>query len=329
MKKFNIYLTVFIAIIFLSQFYGCDKKNDITGPSSLTDDDYLKNIVSTGYDNDLQNEDNLLAQDFNDLNDGGAVWDDDNNPGNSPLDSLKRWGRKIISVNLNLNITPSGDTLRNVVIARTINGVFIIIGWKNGQIDSVTKPYTEVLKRNATFKRIAYTSHPMYNWRLYKISMLDGETTQPQTGSSKIQILKIEFYQNNNLLYTFNGPDFSNQNIFLTKRFGGNGIPVLDRNVPLYVKVYTKSFEQKADIVAWHWARNTFGFHRVPFTLLSQTGGSGYYERVYGKYVAAYGMHLLGVFNGYISASTYESLWDDEVNKFASSIAGIPYRVTH
>jgi len=53
-------------------------------------------------------------------------------------------------------------------------------------------------------------------------------------------------------------------------RFGGSGIPSFNKGEQLTVKVYTTSQMADTDYVAFHWARNTFGFHRVPFVLESQ-----------------------------------------------------------
>jgi hypothetical protein len=86
------------------------------------------------------------------------------------------------------------------------------------------------------------------------------------------------------------------------------------------------SQDSPLDYVAWHWERNTFGFHRIPFTLESQTG-NGPYNRVYSRTINVYNLHKLGAFNGYLSASTRESLFDTDPSKFASSELGFPYLV--
>ncbi|MCX6164946.1 MAG: hypothetical protein NTU73_08845, partial [Ignavibacteriae bacterium] len=273
-------------------------------------------------DNNLNNEDNLMMQEIQDLDNGGAVKDDDNGP-MSPIDSLKRWGRKIVNVSINIQKTKD-DTLKYVTVTRTITGNYIIIGYENGQLDSVTKPYTEVFYRNIIFKRVARTPSPRLNWRVYKVSNLDGGTTTPQVGSSQVQITKVEIYKNGspNPTYNITGPDFQN-NYYTTMLFGGTGIPSLNRGDQILVKVYTVSQQTPVDYVAYHWARNTFGFHRIPFTLESQNGK----DRVYSKTFNIYAGHKLGVFNGYINASTHESLFDDDVNKFASDQIGIPYKI--
>ena len=110
-------------------------------------------------------------------------------------------------------------------------------------------------------KKIARTEYPRRNWRLYTLSILDGETTHPQTGSSIVQITKVEIYKNNSgtPTYVFNGPDFNNI-LFMTKLFGGEGIPQLDRNDLVKVKIYTTSQLANTDYVAFHWAKKCIRF---------------------------------------------------------------------
>ena len=95
--------------------------------------------------------------------------------------------------------------------------------------------------------------------------------------------------------------------------------------VTLFVMV--NSSEQN-NYVAWHWARNAFGFHRIPFTVYGNPiqGGNGWYV-TFTRTVTVYPGHLTGVFNGFINASTHESLYDDVITKFSSTEIGVPYRV--
>ena len=307
------------SVIFLS---SCNKDNSTS--SELTDQQFIQSVILNGYSSTSFDEDNVMSRDTTDLNDGSAVSDDGTMM--SPIDSLKRWGRIITGVNVNYNINPSGDTMFTVNLTRTITGNYRIIGYYNlGQIDSVNKPYTEVFYRNIVFKRVARTNYPRLNWRLYKVSCLDGETTQPQTGSSLVQINKVEVYKNSSGTpsYTFNGPNFQDSTIFTTRYFGGAGIPYVQRGDQVKILVYTTSQETDPDYVSWHWARNSFGFHRQKFELLSQSGN----QRVYQKTFNIYSNHGMGCFNGYISASTHESLYDDDISKFASDEVGIPYWV--
>jgi len=306
---------------------GCNKDNTVTS-TDLTDNQYVQSVVTGGYDNSCSYEDNLASQENIDMNDGYAVSDDENGPLNNPIDSLKKWGRIITGVNTNFNIQNSGDTLKTINVTKTITGIYRIVGWHNGGVlDSINKPYTTVLNRTVIFKRVARSPRPMFNWRVYQISNLDGQTTQPQIGSSQVMMTKIEVYRNGSQTpaYVFNGPDFNTQ-LYTTIMFGGNGIPSFSRGEQITVKVYTTSQLAPQDYVAYHWAKNTFGFHRVKFTLESQTGNGPYY-RVYSKIFNIYSQHRPGLFNAYISANTRESLYDDDLNKFASDEVGIPFKI--
>lgn len=321
MKTFNFIVTLTFIIVFSLLLSSCKKEN-ATEPTELTDEQFIQQIIENGFNTSGNDEDNLMSQEKQELDDGGAVKDDDNIP-MTPIDSLLRWGRKITNVSINVQIT-GNDSIKNVAVTRNITGNYIIIGLKNGLIDSITKPYTAVYNRNIVFKRINRTPYPRLNWRVYQISNSDGQTTSPQIGSTQVQITKIEIYKNNSSTptYTINGPDFQNQ-FYTTMFFGGTGITTLNRGDQILVKVYTISQQVTIDYVAYHWARNTFGFHRIPFTLESQNGNN----RVYSKTFTIYTQHRLGVFNGYISASTRESLYDDDINKFASDQVGIPYKI--
>lgn len=319
------FLGLLVSAVFTVYITGCSE-NSVNNPGDQTDNQFLQQVVQSGYSTNQEDVDNLMSYETADLNDGGAITD--NEGPLSPIDSLKRWGRRIINVNVNFNISNSGDTLKTVNITRTITGVYVIIGYVNGQLDSVSKPYQEVFYRNVVFKRIARTQHPRFNWRLYQISLLSGGTVSPQPASNA-QITKIEVFVNgsNTPTYIFNGPDFT-QNTFITRMFGGPGIPEVQRGSQVQVVVTTNSTDS-LDIVDWHWARNTFGLHRIPFTLLSSTSnGNGTFTEVYSKTFFIYGGHRIGGFNGYLSALTRHSLYDNDPNLFASSEVGIPYRVT-
>lgn len=323
-KALLVPLSLLLLTVYLS---GCSKNPTESGNTYMSDDDYLKAVVSNGYNNEDDDEDNLMSKEYNDLNQGGAVFDDENNPPPmNPYDSLYKWGRRITNVNINLNITNEGDSIKNVIVTRTITGNFVIVGYLGSNLDSVSKPYVETMSRKISFKRVNNFNDPARNWRLYKVGVLDGQTTSPQLGTSKVQMNKAEVFINGILTYTLLGPDFG-QIQYITKRFDGTGIPTLPKNSQIQIKIYTTSQNSSIDYVAWHWARNSFGFHRIPFTLLSQSG-SGPYERVYSKTFNIYNNHKKGVHNGYISASTRESLFDNSINEFASDIFGVPYRIT-
>jgi hypothetical protein len=316
--KISALFSLLFAAILTAYLSGCSENT--TSPEE-TDDQFIESVVKNGYSTSREDDD-LMSNEINDMEDG-PVPDFGND---TPIDSLMRWGRKITSVNISVTISNQGDTVKNVTINRTINGNYIIIGMVSGQQDTIVKPYVETTRRLAEFKRIARTPRPRLNWRLYQVTMLDGQTTQPQVGTDYVEMNKVEVYVNGTLSYTFLGPDFT-QNVFTTKFFGGNGIPEVNRGDQVKVDVYTFSTQPEADIVAFHWARNTFGFHREPFNMISNVPNGNGWDRVYEKTFTVYPNHLTGRFNSYISASTRKSLYDDSPSEFASDLVGTPYRV--
>jgi hypothetical protein len=309
---FSAFFTLYLA--------GCS--DSAVDPDNQTDDQYIQEVVTKGIGSDYQENEDLMFNEAYDLDDGGAI----GGSSDTPIDSLLRWGRRVTGVNVNVNIISEGDSLKIAAITRTINGEFIIVGLIAGVEKTIVKPYTEVLKRNVIFKRIAHSPRPRFNWKLYKISMVDGETTSPQAGSEYVKMNKAEIYVNNVLTYTFEGPDFT-QNVFTSRRFEGSGLPEVRRGDQVKIKVYTFSKQSEQDIVVWHWARNTFGFHREPFVMTSEIPNGQYWDRTYEKTFSVYSQHRHGRFNGFISASTHKSLFDDSPAEFASDLVGTPYRV--
>jgi len=319
-------LFLLTAVAFTLYITGCNQ-NSITNPGSQSDDEYLQSVVQAGYNggNDRTVEDNLISNTINDM-DTGAVGDDGGY--NIPIAHLIRWGRHITDVNVNLSISNQGDTMKNVAVTRTITGFYRIIGIdQTGHQIEIDKPYVEVTNRNVSFKRVAKNVQPRFNWRVYSVSVLNGKTTSPTPVNTvtmnSIVITDISSGQT----ITLNGPDFT-QNVFYTKLFGGAGVPKFDRGDQIKIDVYVTSTTSDTNIIDWHWARNTFGFHRIPFMIKSNVPGVGGYSQVYERTFNIYNYHLLGQYNTYISANTKESLWDDDPAKFNSVEAGIPYRVT-
>lgn len=290
-----------------------------------TDDEFIQEVITRGYSTPNNEEDDLMNSEAGDLDDGGAVGDN----GDTPIDSLLKWGRKVTGTSVTVTITSEGDSLKKADITRTITGNFMIIGTVNNVLDTIVKPYTEVIHRTATFKRIANTPRPRHNWRLYKVSMADGGTTLPQNCEQYIQMQQIQVYINNTLSYTFTGPDFT-QNVFTTIRppyWSGNGIPEVNVGDQIKLVVNTYSTQSEQDIVAWHWGKRNFGFHREPFAMTSQVPNGSGWDRVYEKTFNIAGTHNRGRFNGFISASTHKSLYDDSPVEFSSDLVGTPYRV--
>lgn len=327
MKNVNraIWLLILPAfLIILLNITGCNK-NEVTSANSGTEEEYLKNEAIQSTDGSNEDDNEILGNQILDYSDEGAVFNNSNLL--TDYDSLRFYGRRVTSVTVATTFTVNTDTLKSLSVKRTITGNFIIKGYIGGSLDSISKPYTEEQYRTVSFKRVARTEFHRRNWRLYQVSAVDGQTTSPQQGKSNIVMNKVEVYKNDNLLLTLNGPDFTS-NIFTTRYFSGEGMFNWGRNNNIKVKVYLTSNQSDTDLVAFHWARNSFGFHRVAFTMTSQVPNGGNYDRVYEKTFNVYGSHRLGVFNSFISANTRKSLWDNNVNEFSSTYMGAPYRVS-
>lgn len=298
--------------------------NDNSVEESQTDDQYITEVITNGYSNPNAEDDDLLKAEVTDFDDGGAVGDLDG--GDTPIDSLMRWGRIVTGSSATVTITNEGDSLKYANITRTITGNYVIVGVVGGVVDTIFKPYTQEFKRTAIFKRVGNNPRPRQNWRLYKVSMVDGRTTSPQNSNDYIQMQQIQVYVNGTLTYTFAGPDFT-QNIFTTRRFDGAGIPEVNAGDQVRFVVTTYSAQSEQDIVAWHWGKRNFGFHREPFVMTSQTPSGAGWLRTYDKTFTIHSGHNRGRFNGFISASTRKSLYDDSPVEFASDAVGTPYRV--
>jgi hypothetical protein len=319
-------LLLLAAIPLFAIYFAACSDNSVS--DNQTDDEFIKEVITNGYSGVNSEEDDLMNSEVTDLDDGGAVG---NNGGDTPVDSLIRWGRKITGNSVTVTITSEGDTIKYANITRTITGNYIIIGVVNGVVDSITKPYTEVFHRTATFKRIARNQRPRQNWRLYQVSMVDGGTTQPQNSEQYIKMQQIQVYRNGTLVSTYVGPDFT-QNVFTVNRppyWTGSGINEFAIGDQVRVVVNAYSTQPEQDIVAWHWGKRNFGFHREPFAMTSETVNGSGWDRVYEKTFTIGGQHHHGRFNGFISASTHKSLYDDSPSEFASDIAGAPYKLDH
>lgn len=311
-----------IAAVFTLYMSAC---GDNSVSDNQTDDEFITEVVTNGYSNPNAEDDDLFKAESSDFEDGGAVGDIDGM--DTPIDSLMKWGRIVTGSSATVTITTEGDSLKNADITRTITGNYVIVGVVGGVVDTIFKPYTQVFHRTAVFKRVGNNPRPRHNWRLYKVSMVDGHTTSPQNSDSYVQMQQIQVYVNGTLTYTFAGPDFT-QNVFTTRRFDGAGIPEVNAGDQVRFVVTTYSTQSEQDIVAWHWGKRNFGFHREPFVMTSETPNGSGWTRTYDKTITINGAtHHRGRFNGFISASTHKSLYDDSPAEFASDAVGTPYRV--
>lgn len=319
------FIIIFICFAIISLYIsGCNDNS--TEPVMQSEDEYLMTTaINSAFSSDADDDDNLFANEVMDFDSEGPVAD--NGSGfDTPIDSLVKWGRRVTSANVNANITNIGDSLKRVDVTRSITGNFIVVGYINGILDSTVKPYSQEQKRSVTFRRINNRPNPRFNWRVYQYTAVDGETKNPQIGKENIVMTKIEFYKNNNLILTLNGPDFTS-NVFTSRFFAGNGLFDAQRGDQIRTKVYLSSNQSDTDIVSYHWSRNSFGFHREKFTMTSQIPNGNNFDRTYEKTFEIYSQHNFGLHNSFISANTRSSLYDNSPSLFSSTYAGFPYRV--
>lgn len=316
----TIFLSIFILAVYIS---GCS--DNTIEPAAQSEDEYLTSTaINTAFSTNSDDDDNLFSNEITDFDSEGPV--PDNGGNDTPIDSILKWGRRVTGSNVQTNIITFGDTIKSVEVVRVISGNFIIIGYINGKLDSAVKPYSQEQKRIVSFKRVARRPSPRQNWRVYQYTAIDGETNTPQAGKSNIVMNKIEFYKNNILVLTLNGPDFT-VNLFTSRFFGGNGFIDADRGDEIRVKVFATSNQSDTDIVSYHWARNSFGFHRERFAMTSQTPNGSKFDRTYEKTIRIFPQHNHGMHNAFISANTRSSLYDNSTSLFSSTYMGFPYRV--
>lgn len=327
MKTFEFrHLILIVSIILGIIIFNSSCSDSTIEPGLMSDDDFIRSIaVNSSYSSNADDDDNLFYNEEADFESSGAVYNNENLV-SSPLDSILKWGRRITGKNVNVNITTFGDTLKTADVTKIITGNFIIIGYLGGKLDSTIKPFTQELKRTISFKRVNRRPNPGLNWRVYQYSAIDGETKSPQIGKENIVMNRIEFFRNNNLVLTLNGPDFTS-NIFTSRFFNNNTFIDLGRGDQVRVKVYLTSNQNDTDIVAYHWARNSFGYHREPFLMTSQIQNGNKFDRIYEKTFEVYNQHRNGIHNGYVSSNTRSSLYNNTTSLFSSTYMGLPYRV--
>ncbi|MFZ1323248.1 MAG: hypothetical protein WAT71_16955 [Ignavibacteria bacterium] len=317
---------ILIALLLTVIISSCSDNTIETGENQ-TDDEYIRSIaMNSSFSSNEDDDDNLFYSDEMDFESEGATYSNANI--NTPLDSILKWGRRITGKNVNVNITSHGDTLKEVVVTKAITGNFIIIGYIGGVLDSTVKPFSQEHKRLINFKRIKRSPHPRLNWRVFQYSAVDGETKTPQIGKENIVMNRVEYYRNNELILTLNGPDFTS-NIFTARHFGNHSQIEVGRGDQVRIKVYLTSNQIDEDVVAYHWGRNSHGFHRELFEMTTEIQNGNNFDRTFEKTFEIYQNHKHGMHNGFISSTTRSSLFDNSTSLFSSTYMGLPYRVRH
>ncbi len=151
---------------------GCKKKT--TEPEETNDLQEIQNIIAT-------------SEFFNAL-EGFSDWNPmTKSSADTISDYLVFWGRKIDSIDKNVNVQIDGDSAF-VTITRNVFGTLHIIATGTDTSFHVEKPLHHVFTRYALFKK--HSEGEGRKWKIEKIS--DGESRSVDSFTVKIDSIKIE-----------------------------------------------------------------------------------------------------------------------------------------
>jgi len=318
---------------------GCTNNSTMapaaSGPS--TDQQALTQAVST-----IDSVSSFSASDEATIDDGGMHADEYSTAlGTAPDYAMSttattgdsiypiRWGRHITGISRQYDVRITGDTLALVTITKTITGVFRVgLGVHTPDttyVDSViNKPFTMDVNRKVLFKRIAHTDNPLHNWVPVAVTMVQGTTDSgKQFSITSIEVSDTQRGYDT----TFTDPLNSWFHLGL---FHGS-IPEFLANDSITVRVTISSSDTSNEIVnlrhdiAGDWMHPGFGRLRMP--LLSVSGGSGSYTRVYGRTIVTH-FPIWGIlaerFNLIVDVMSRGSIYDNSA-PFANEFWGTPY----
>lgn len=243
----------------------------------------------------------------------------------SPL----RWGRHIdwTSVIRDYNVIMLGDTAALVTITKTIPGQFWV-GFGSVVNDTVVidtivkKPFIDTVGRKVLFKRIANTMNRERNWVPVAITLVRGKS---QT-TNLFSITSIEIADASRQFDTTITDPLNTW--FKLGLFRGS-IPELVVGDSITVRATIASSDDSSEVVVLRHSVDVRGsLHRVRMQLISTTGGTGNYTRVYEKKfratVPAYA--LAARFNAMVDAFSNGSIYSMSA-PFTNEFWGSPYIV--
>lgn len=176
------YFTLAIILVTLSlTLYGCNK-NSNSPESEYSDSQQITDLTTNEYADYFT---------FDDFAEGGSVG---NVPAPDGLDSAitpTRWGRVERSESLTRTVTADSttpDTVR-VTVTRTVQGIMRI--QYGSTPTTIEKPYRDVYRRHAVFVRTGHTRYRHLNWRLVRISGIEGHTEN----STSVNISSVAWYR--------------------------------------------------------------------------------------------------------------------------------------
>jgi hypothetical protein len=333
MKKLQMVSLVILAMAALA---GCSKTEMATEVGPVTDQQALASQVLTA--------DSVSAFTLSDeaaIDDGGMRPDEYESllpatagPAPRGLNGIMadtliplRWGRHITGVERNSQATIVGDSIANVLLTKTITGEFWV-GYGTRTPDTtivdtiVKKPFTNIVQRKVTFKRIAHHDDAFRNWIPVAVTMVLGKTQ----GGNPFSIVSMEIADTRlHRDSTFTDP----LNDWFRLGFLHGNVPVVPVGDSITVRVTVASADSGAEIVHLRQGVDVEHreFRRARMQLVSSSGGPGAYTRVYERqFVARRPRWNGGGFNLIADVLSRGSIVDAAA-PYANEFWGIPYIV--
>jgi hypothetical protein len=239
-----------------------------------------------------------------------------------------RWGRHITGVTRTSEATIIGDSIANVLLTKTITGEFRV-GYGTRTPDTtivdtvVDKPFTNVVQRKVTFRRIARHEDKFRNWIPVAVTMVLGKTQ----GGNPFSIVSMEVDETRfDRHLSFTDP----LNTWFVLGFRHGTVPVVPAPDTITVRVTVLGADTAGEIV--HLRHGVGGgehreFRRSRMRLVSSTGSAGAYTRVYERqFVARRPAWEIGRFNLVVDVLSRGSIFDMAA-PYANEFWGMPYVV--
>ncbi len=314
---------------------GCSKDSTVTAPAPLTDQQVVQTQAATvdsvaqfsSSDETTIDDNGLQDPDYSGLAKEMLVAIRQNVDFN--IDSLSpvRWGRHITweGIVRDYHVVMAGDSEAIVTITKTIPGEFWV-GFGVRYTDSVVidtivkKPFTETVTRNVRFRKIANDADREKDWVPVAITLVRGATPAKSFSIASFELNDVTQHYDTTVTDPLN-------TWFRLGLFRGS-IPRLAVGDSVIVRVTIQSSDDSAEVVCFRHGVAGGGLlrNRVKMALVSTSGTSGNYTRVYEKRFSPHlPPDLLAVrFNAVVDAFSWGSI-NSPVQPFANEFWGYPY----
>ncbi|MBI3189155.1 MAG: hypothetical protein HYZ33_00755 [Ignavibacteriales bacterium] len=314
MKQFS-FIFLFALLIAL---VGCAKDDVVTPPA--TDDQAIEEMLtSVDSVSEFSESDEATISDPEEME-----WEKYGfNKATTPVKVFK-WGRRVNSVDRNVNVTRFGDTMAVALLTKVFHGNLVIAASYEDTAHHadtiIRKPFHERIQRKVIFARIANSDNPRRNWKPVAISLVAGGALPDSVNLFTIE--KLEVFAPADT-YTVTEP----LNTWLRLGNYRDHVPVVRHGDSVIVRLTVVSSDDSAEAVALRWAAEQ-GHFRERVRLVSTTPVSGGYERVYERTFRA---HLpfgrfIGRYNVVLDVHSWGSLNDDAM-PVSNRLWGFPYDV--